>query len=320
SFLQDHLDLNGAVVDLIHNEQNYGLEWILRIVTSTSCTSFNVAVQTKELAMEWVEKIREAAQKACALESQNKEMERISRVAKEMSNLIIYCSSISFNLERAKQNPVFYEMSSFSESKAEKLICQQETKFFLKYHQTQFSRIYPKGQRIDSSNYNPIQLWNVGSQMVALNYQTGDKPMQLNQAKFKDNGNCGYILKPDFMLRDDFDPFDVNTLVGVEPVTVSIRIIAARHLNRSKRGMASPFVEVEVIGAEFDFGIKLKTKTLSDNGFNPRWNDICEFDVLNPHFALLRFAVHDEDMFGEANLIGQATYPVRLYFFWDKCN
>lgn len=288
--------------------------------------------------MEWLEKIREAAQKACELESQNKEMERSSRVAKEMSNLIVYCSSISFNLERAKQTSIFYEMSSFPENKAEKLICQQETKFFLKYHQVQFSRIYPKGQRIDSSNYNPIQLWNTGSQMVALNYQTGDKPMQLNQAKFRDNGNCGYILKPDFMFRDDFDPFDVNTLVGVDSVTISIRIIGARHLSRSKKGMASPFVEVEVIGAEFDSGIKLKTKTLcefhelycilyyiyninyfsvADNGFNPRWNDICEFDVANPCFALLRFAVHDEDMFGEPNLIGQATYPVcTLYFYF----
>jgi phosphatidylinositol phospholipase C zeta len=35
-----------------------------------------------------------------------------------------------------------------------------------------FSRVYPKGQRIDSSNYCPVPFWNVGSQMAALNYQT----------------------------------------------------------------------------------------------------------------------------------------------------
>ena len=34
------------------------------------------------------------------------------------------------------------------------------------------SRVYPGGQRIDSSNYNPVPFWNVGCQMVALNYQT----------------------------------------------------------------------------------------------------------------------------------------------------
>lgn len=34
------------------------------------------------------------------------------------------------------------------------------------------SRIYPKGTRMDSSNYSPQPFWNVGCQMVALNYQT----------------------------------------------------------------------------------------------------------------------------------------------------
>lgn len=165
-------------------------------------------------------------------------------------------------MERARQGFVFYEMSSFPENKAEKLICQQEGKFFLKYHQAQFSRVYPKGQRIDSSNYNPINVWNCGSQMVALNYQTGDRPMQLNQAKFRDNGNCGYLLKPNFMFRDEFDPNDKNTLIDVDPITISIRIIGARHLHRAKKSTASPFVEVEVIGAEFDSGVKLTTKTI----------------------------------------------------------
>jgi len=49
--------------------------------------------------------------------------------------------------------------------------------FFALFEQVQFSRVYPKGQRIDSSNYNPIPLWNSGCQMVALNYQTAGKGM-----------------------------------------------------------------------------------------------------------------------------------------------
>ena len=36
----------------------------------------------------------------------------------------------------------------------------------------QFVRTYPGGSRIDSSNYDPIPLWNHGIQMVALNVQT----------------------------------------------------------------------------------------------------------------------------------------------------
>ena len=37
--------------------------------------------------------------------------------------------------------------------------------------------------------------------LVALNYQTEDKQNIMNDAKFADNGGCGFILKPDF-LRD----------------------------------------------------------------------------------------------------------------------
>lgn len=63
-------------------------------------------------------------------------MERTWRIAKEMSNLIIYCRSVALNMERIRQKGFIYnEMSSFPETKAEKLICQQEIKFFLKYHQ-----------------------------------------------------------------------------------------------------------------------------------------------------------------------------------------
>ena len=42
-----------------------------------------------------------------------------------------------------------------------------------KHNRTHLSRIYPKGLRVDSSNYAPAPAWCAGSQLVALNYQTG---------------------------------------------------------------------------------------------------------------------------------------------------
>lgn len=69
-------------------------------------------------------------------ESQNKEMERAWRITKEISNLIIYCRSVPFNIDKLKQTGFLYaEMSSFPETKAEKLMCQQEIRFFVNYHQ-----------------------------------------------------------------------------------------------------------------------------------------------------------------------------------------
>jgi Phosphatidylinositol-specific phospholipase C, Y domain len=34
---------------------------------------------------------------------------------------------------------------------------------------------------------------------VALNYQGKESPIFYNEAKFKINGNCGYLLKPEYM-------------------------------------------------------------------------------------------------------------------------
>lgn len=49
----------------------------------------------------------------------------------------------------------------------------------------------------------------------------------------------------------------------------------------------------------------------ADNGLNPVWSESCEFDVINPSVALLRFVVQDVDMFGDPNFLGQATFPLR---------
>ena len=55
-------------------------------------------------------------------------------------------------------------MCSFSESTAIKLAmsCPEE---FVNHNKKFLSRIYPNGMRVDSSNYNPQDLWNCGCQM-----------------------------------------------------------------------------------------------------------------------------------------------------------
>ena len=87
---------------------------------------------------------------------------------------------------------------SLKESKIEK----QSRKYpamLLKYLESRLIRIYPDNLRFDSSNYDPVASWNYGCQVVALNYQTPDLPMQLNRGRFRDNGNCGYVLRPPFL-------------------------------------------------------------------------------------------------------------------------
>ncbi len=47
--------------------------------------------------------------------------------------------------------------------------------------------------------------------VVALNFQTPGKELDLNQARFLPNGKCGYILKPEFQ-RDPASQFDPKNL------------------------------------------------------------------------------------------------------------
>ena len=105
-------------------------------------------------------------------------------------------------------------MSSFSETVGHGHLNSSSIEM-VQYNKRQFSRIYPKGQRLDSSNYNPIIFWSAGCQLVALNYQTPDLFMQINQGKFLPNGKSGYILKP-WYLREQharaFDPFTENLI------------------------------------------------------------------------------------------------------------
>lgn len=254
----DSFDVHGAVVNITYDVNEPDVQFKLRIQTPSMQNVFEIGFRTHETALEWDKAIKDAAQLAIQLETQRRKKERNARVAKEMSDLIIYFRSVPFK----DKGWVFYEMSSFPETKADKHFLQQYSQSCLKYHRNQISRVYPKGQRLDSSNFNPTPFWNVGSQMIALNYQTPDKPMQLNQAKFRDNGVCGYILKPRFMLGERFDPNDPTTLFGTTRKCLTLRIIGARHLCKSGRNVNSPLVEIELIGANYDAGVKHRTKAV----------------------------------------------------------
>uniref|UniRef100_A0A8D0ET55 1-phosphatidylinositol 4,5-bisphosphate phosphodiesterase gamma n=9 Tax=Neoaves TaxID=3078114 RepID=A0A8D0ET55_STROC len=269
---------------------------------SHAAQSLDVAADTQEELSEWVAKIREATQNADAREQVGGDFQLLfSLIALELSELVVYCRPIGTD------KACYRDMSSFPETKAEKYANRSKGKKFLQYNRRQLSRIYPKGQRLDSSNYDPLPMWICGSQLVALNFQTPDKPMQLNQALFMLGGRSGYVLQPDIMRDETFDPFDKNSLKIVEPIT----ILGARHLPKNGRSIVCPFVEVEVCGSEYD-NSKNKTDVVADNGFNPVWLfKQFVFDINNPEFAFLRFVVYEEDMFSDPNFLAQATFPVK---------
>lgn len=136
----------------------------------------------------------------------------VSKLSPELSELVVYTCSVPFKgFEQAAERPAS-EMSSFSESKALRLIKDSgrmnpfpgcimidrkmwnktslplhepagQTTIgvlgtfslclcssclginFVRHNSHRLSRIYPSGQRLQSSNYNPQDMWNGGCQI-----------------------------------------------------------------------------------------------------------------------------------------------------------
>lgn len=51
-----------------------------------------------------------------------------------------------------------------------------------------------------------------------------DRPMQLNHGKFRQNGKCGYVLRPDFMFRRNFHPGREKDLATNDIQTLTFKI------------------------------------------------------------------------------------------------
>ncbi|KAM3958791.1 no receptor potential A [Aphomia sociella] len=225
-----------------------------------------------------------------------------------LSSMVNYAQPIKFQgFEEADKRNIYHNMSSFAETTGMNYLKTQAIDF-VNYNKRQMSRIYPKGTRADSSNYMPQVFWNAGCQMVSLNFQTSDLPMQLNQGKFEYNGNCGYLLKPDFMRRADrsFDPFADAPVDGVIAAQCSVQVIAGQFLSDKKIGT---YVEVDMYGLPSDTIRKeFRTRMVPANGLNPVYNEepFLFRKVVLPDLAVLRFGVYDEN----GKLLGQRILPL----------
>ncbi|XP_055521710.1 LOW QUALITY PROTEIN: 1-phosphatidylinositol 4,5-bisphosphate phosphodiesterase beta-1-like, partial [Leucoraja erinacea] len=224
----------------------------------------------------------------------------------EMSTLVNYVEPVKFkSFQVAAQRNRYYEMSSLVETKGLEQLTKSPVEF-VEYNKKQLSRIYPKGTRVDSSNYMPQVFWSTGCPMVALNFQTLDLPMQLNMGIFEYNGGIGYILKPEFMRRVDkhFDPFTENIVDGIVANTVAIRIISGQYLTDKHVGV---YVDVDMFGLPIDTKRKFRTKIIT-NSLNLVWDEepFVFHKVVLPTLASLRVAVYEEG----GKFIGHRVLPV----------
>ncbi|KAJ8559472.1 hypothetical protein K7X08_003530 [Anisodus acutangulus] len=174
----------------------------------------------------------------------------------------------------------------------------------IRFTQRNMLRIYPKGSRIDSSNYDPLIAWMRGAQMVAFNMQGYGRYLWMMQGFFRANGGCGYVKKPDFLLSPDgaYDEvFNSMALPVKKTLKVKIYMGEGWHADFHFRHFdyCSPpdfYVRVGIAGVPADTYKMRRTKTVNDQ-WVPIWNhnEEFEFPLRVPELALLRIDVNDYD-------------------------
>lgn len=199
----------------------------------------------------------------------------------------------------------------------------------VRFTQRNILRIYPKGTRVTSSNYNPLLAWSHGAQMVAINMQGYGKPLWLVHGFFAGNGGCGYIKKPAFFLEkkkklenhseseeeaslEYWNPRYPGPVKKVLQVKVLLGLGWLECFGKTHFDRFSPpdfYVQIGIAGVPADASLKtLETKT---DQWHPSWEEqVLEFPLCVPELALLTIEVSEYDVTGPDAFGGQAVLPV----------
>ncbi|CAF3993528.1 unnamed protein product [Rotaria sp. Silwood2] len=232
------------------------------------------------------------------------------------TGLFPYLENVSYReYNYAKDHYTPWHSSSLAENRFEK-ICREDPFGLILQTSWRIIRTYPDGFRQDSSNHNAVYAWNYGIQMAALNFQNEDDIMALSYGKFLDNGGCGYILKPNYLIKaykTRYSPLDSQLNLDF-PQVLTLTIISAQFLSRSNStifDIPDPYVLVSIHGLPCDHQTR-KTKVIQNNGLDPIWNEKISFRIKYPKMALVYFSVYDYDAFTSDDKLAHFCLPLTM--------
>ncbi|CAH1249762.1 PLCD3 [Branchiostoma lanceolatum] len=248
-------------------------------------------------------------------EKRRKELEKKKKkikLAKELSDLVNVSQAKHFHsFQHSQEKDMACNMSSITENKAMDLVKRQAADF-INHTKRQLVKIYPAGGRVDSSNMDPHVFWAAGCQIVAMNYQTPCDQMDLNLGKFRQNGGCGYVLKPE-VLRKDYLKIDTSGKIPDKyRKNLTVRVISSFQLpspSEKSTSSADPYVKVQICGIPADCA-EQRTEWKKNSGFHAVWNVAMTFPLALPELAMLRFEVKDHDSMTASDMLGQFALPV----------
>ncbi|KAJ7636012.1 PLC-like phosphodiesterase [Mycena polygramma] len=209
-----------------------------------------------------------------------------------LASLLVYTVGVKCRgIDRSEEYSV-EQIFSLSENSANKFIKGEPGIENLIHHtRDHLVRIYPKGTRVNSTNYEPLQYWAAGCQLVALNIQTMDLGYRINQAMFMRRGPQGYVLKPPTLRDPRFEELRKHTKHFFD-----VTIISAQQLPRPKDSSGKEIVEKSVIDPYIEVELHIPAWSNSpflpddksykhippsdadsgpvkNNGFNPMWQE-----------------------------------------------
>ncbi|CAA2934330.1 phosphoinositide phospholipase C 2-like [Olea europaea subsp. europaea] len=142
------------------------------------------------------------------------------------------------------------------------------------------------------------------------------RSLWLMHGMFRANGGCGYVKKPEFLLKagpknEVFDPKVKFPVLTTLRVTVYMGVGWYYDFHHTHFDTYSPpdfYTKVGIAGVPADTIMK-KTKILEDNWI-PNWDETFDFPLTVPELAMLRIEVHEYDMSEKDDFAGQTCLPV----------
>jgi phosphatidylinositol phospholipase C delta len=157
-------------------------------------------------------------------------------------------------------------------------------------------RTYPAGKRLDSSNYDPFLAWGVGAQIVAMNWQTAGVPMWVYAGMFRDNGGCGYVKKPNWLLANAKPQGEEEN-----GKLLRLKLLSARHMRY--RAIRENSVTLEMFGVGKD--CKAFTSTIKKGYDCCTWDQEFLFPLVHADCAVLLMTLRTGEKFA-----GQTAIPI----------
>lgn len=181
-----------------------------------------------------------------------------------------------------------YNVQSYKEGDINRF-AKESPREFVMQNTRMLSRVYPAGLRVMSTNYDPMLSWRLGAQLVALNFQTRDANLSINNGFFRhQNGNCGYVLKPAYLR----DPGGEEVDPAVAPYRIALTIVCGSHISEGFEyaGVGPTVVRVWLHGSK----AVEQTPASTGNMVDPDWNASFELDGLQRELDVLCFSVMGE--------------------------